>query len=41
LLDSTQKGIDGIALTRAIRSWEQQEGNSAPLDTDRLSLFDR
>ena len=29
LLDSTQKGIDGIALTRAIRSWEQQEGNSA------------
>ena len=29
LLDSTQKGMDGIALTRAIRGWEQQGGNSA------------
>jgi diguanylate cyclase (GGDEF)-like protein len=29
LLDSTQKGINGIALTRAIRTWEQSGGNSA------------
>ncbi|HLO62514.1 MAG TPA: diguanylate cyclase [Azonexus sp.] len=29
LLDSAQKGINGIALTRAIRTWEQSGGNSA------------
>lgn len=29
LLDSAQKGIDGIALTRAIRTWEQSGGNQA------------
>jgi diguanylate cyclase (GGDEF)-like protein len=29
LLDSTQKGIDGISLTRAIRNWEQAGGNTA------------
>ena len=29
LLDSAQKGIDGIALTRAIRAWEQSGGNLA------------
>lgn len=29
LLDSAQKGIDGISLTRAIRNWEHADGNSA------------
>jgi len=29
LLDSAQKGIDGISLTRAIRSWEHAGGNTA------------
>lgn len=29
LLDSAQKGIDGISLTRAIRSWEQSCSNTA------------
>src|SRR5574343_1833764 len=29
LLDSAQKGIDGISLTRAIRSWEHFDGHAA------------
>ena len=29
LLDSAQKGIDGISLTRAIRNWEQAGGSAA------------